>query len=159
MAIGNFNNRSNPIIKCIFFKQLSSLSILFLLLFGLKCRVSYYINALSSFIVDCILNIQFSSVILLLVLMSGDVAENPGPFENSTELQNCLSIAHLNVRSIRTKLDYIKDFFSRFWYFMFYRDPSYEWHIDRISSIGRFYWPISTWQDCIFKRITYLCLK
>ena len=53
-------------------------------------------------------------MIVLLVLMSGDVAENPGPFENSTEMQNCLSIAHLNIRSIRTKLDYIKDFFLDF---------------------------------------------
>ena len=47
--------------------------------------------------------------------MSGDVAENPGPCESSTiEMQNCLSLAHLNIRSIRTKLDYIKDFFLDF---------------------------------------------
>ena len=47
--------------------------------------------------------------------MSGDIAENPGPCErSSTEMQNCLSIAHLNVRSVRTKLDYIKDFFLDF---------------------------------------------
>ena len=47
--------------------------------------------------------------------MSGDVAENPGPCESpNVEIQNCLSIAHLNVRSIRTKLDYIKDYFLDF---------------------------------------------
>ena len=112
MTIGTFNNRSNLIIKCAIFKHPSLLTLLLIFLFRLKLKLSYYCDVFFSFISDCVLNIRFSSVILLLVLMSGDVAENPGPCESSSaEMQNCLSIAHLNIRSIRTKLDYIKDFF------------------------------------------------
>ena len=114
MAIGTFNNRSNLTLKCVVFKHSSLLTILCLLLFGLKFQTLYYSNVIYSFVCDCILNLEFSSVIVLLVLMSGDVAENPGPCENPTGIQNCLSIAHLNIRSIRTKLDYIKDFFLDF---------------------------------------------
>ena len=45
----------------------------------------------------------------LLLLQAGDIETNPGP-ENGYKL----SILHLNVRSIRNKLDFILDNFSEF---------------------------------------------
>lgn len=64
------------------------------------------------------INIRFNAyafyVILLLILLSGDVSENPGPgLDHSNQTDN-LSILHLNIRSIRNKLEYIKDTFSDF---------------------------------------------
>ena len=54
-------------------------------------------------------NLQCFLVILLLLLQAGDTETNPGP-ENVYEL----SILHLNIRSIRNKLDFILDIFSDF---------------------------------------------
>ena len=48
-------------------------------------------------------------VMFLLLLQAGDTETNPGP-ENGYEL----SILHLNIRSIRNKLDFILDNFSEF---------------------------------------------
>ena len=58
-----------------------------------------------------ILNLEFSIVVFLLVILSGDVSENPGPgnSEASSQLSNALSILQLNIRSIRNKLDYINE--------------------------------------------------
>ena len=39
----------------------------------------------------------------MLLLLSGDVESNPGPIEH------CLSIIHSNIRSIRNKLEFIKN--------------------------------------------------
>ena len=63
-----------------------------------------------------ILNLEFSIVVFLLVILSGDVSENPGPgnSEASSQLPNALSILHLNIRSIRYKLDYINENFIDF---------------------------------------------
>ena len=49
-------------------------------------------------------------ILLCLLLQDGDVETNPGP-ENA---HNCLSIFHCNIRSIRNKLDYIRDNFLDF---------------------------------------------
>ena len=52
----------------------------------------------------------FRIVPLLLLLQAGDIERNPGPSETPQDL----SIAHLNIRSIRNKLDYIKSNFLDF---------------------------------------------
>ena len=77
MSIGTFNNRSNLTLKCVVFKHSSLLTVLCLLLCGMKFQASCYSNALFSLVCDTIFNLEFSSVMVLLVLMSGDVAENP----------------------------------------------------------------------------------
>ncbi len=46
----------------------------------------------------------------MLILLSGDVAKNPGPNVDT----ECLSILHLNIRSIRNKLPYIENTFTEF---------------------------------------------
>ena len=59
----------------------------------------------------CIFNLEFSLVVFFLVLLSGYVSENPGPenSETSSQTSNSLSILHLNIRSIRNKLEYINE--------------------------------------------------
>ena len=54
---------------------------------------------------------EFSLVVFFLVLLSGDVSANPGPENSLTSSQtsNRLSILHLNIRSIRNKLEYINE--------------------------------------------------
>ena len=52
----------------------------------------------------------FMTVLLLLLLQAGDIERNPGP----SEIPQDLAIAHLNIRSIRNKLDYIRDNFLDF---------------------------------------------
>ena len=48
-------------------------------------------------------------------MQSGDIESNPGPSDpNNCSSSNALSILHLNIRSIRNKLEYIFDNFSDF---------------------------------------------
>jgi hypothetical protein len=48
----------------------------------------------------------------MLLLLSGDIHKNPGPtFENQTD---SLSVLHQNIRSIRHKMQYIKENFLDF---------------------------------------------
>ena len=54
-----------------------------------------------------ILNYQFSIIMILLLLEAGDVERNPGPNPDHT-----LSFLHLNIRSIRNKIDFLKDNFK-----------------------------------------------
>ena len=51
-----------------------------------------------------LLNIQFILILGILILLCNDIAENPGP-ETDHAVNNNLTILHLNVRSIRNKLD------------------------------------------------------
>ncbi len=52
------------------------------------------------------INLDYILFILKLISLSGDIESNPGPgFENIP----CLSVIHQNIRSIRNKMDYIKD--------------------------------------------------
>ena len=57
----------------------------------------------------CFLNIKFAVVIILLLLEAGDVESNPGP-----NPENTLSVLHLNIRSIRNKIDFLIDNFTDF---------------------------------------------
>ena len=50
----------------------------------------------------------------LLILLSGDIKTNPGPFIAQQNQSDCMSVLHLNIRSIRYKLDFIKDNFLDF---------------------------------------------
>ena len=55
----------------------------------------------------CFNNVHFIvmayTLLTLLLLLSGDIESNPGPTEN------CLSIIHSNIRSIRNKIEFIKN--------------------------------------------------
>ncbi len=57
-----------------------------------------------------ILNVDYFLLSVSRIILSGDIETNPGPTTNTNRLSNAsLSIAHLNIRSIRNKLEYIKD--------------------------------------------------
>ena len=51
-----------------------------------------------------LLNIQFIFILGILILLCNDIAENPG-LVTGHAVNNYLTILHLNVRSIRNKLD------------------------------------------------------
>ena len=58
---------------------------------------------------------EFPSVFMcLLILLPGDIETNPGPFIAQQNQSDCMSVLHLNIRSIRYKLDFIKDNFLDF---------------------------------------------
>ena len=56
-------------------------------------------------------NVRFPHLLILILLLSGDIEVNPGPMTRS-DTSGILSILHLNVRSIRNKLEYVFDYFS-----------------------------------------------
>ncbi len=51
--------------------------------------------------------VDYAGFKLLLITRSGDVELNPGPSDNGD--YHALSLIHLNIRSIRNKMEYIKD--------------------------------------------------
>ena len=138
MSIGTFNNRSSCISKFYIFNHLSFMMILLITLLNLKRNIMYYFYTLGSILRDSILNIDFTLVIILLVLMSGDVAENPGPITNMHESQNCISLMHMNIRSIQMKL--ITSKISLWiWYFMFHWNSFKQWYWRRFTFAGRLF--------------------
>ena len=56
-------------------------------------------------------DVFYSLIMRNLLLLAGDVKINPGPQDN---YNNCFSIIHQNIRSIRSKMEYIKNNFSDF---------------------------------------------
>ena len=52
-------------------------------------------------------NLHFLIVMCLLLIEAGAIESNPGPGK-----QNSITIMHLNIRSIRHKIDYILDNFT-----------------------------------------------
>ena len=65
-------------------------------------------------VINSFVNINILYVIMQLILISGDVSENPGPDLDQSNQNDNLSILHLNIRSIRNKLEYVKDNLSDF---------------------------------------------
>ena len=55
-------------------------------------------------------NIQFGLVLFLLLLQCGDIEVNPGPVNATYDV----SILHLNIRSIRNKMEFIAENFLDF---------------------------------------------
>ena len=100
--------------KCIFgSKTLSTiyfnLITIFILIYKLGnffSRICYYTHSLLT-LNFC--NFQSLFIILMVLLQAGDIELNPGP-----ETIHDLSILHLNIRSIRNKVEYIVDNFLDF---------------------------------------------
>ena len=65
-------------------------------------------------VINSFVNINILYVIMQLILISGDVSENPSPDLDQSNQNDNLSILHLNIRSIRNKLEYVKDNLSDF---------------------------------------------
>ena len=58
------------------------------------------------------LSLQFSLILTLLLIKAGDIELNPGPAQITST--HSLSLLHCNIRSIRHKLEYIKEHFIDF---------------------------------------------
>lgn len=63
-----------------------------------------------SFFIECVCNSHFNFILFMLLFEAFDIEQNPGP----VNIHHDLSILHLNIRSIRNKIDYIKDHFLDF---------------------------------------------
>ena len=104
-AIGNFYFVGRHISRASTF--VFQFNITFKTLFrALAKYISITFHTLASFSLELNFFIQFYCFILLL---SGDVEVNPGP-----TFENALDIIHLNIRSIRNKLDYLNTFIHDF---------------------------------------------
>ena len=81
----------------------------FIFLFIFQLVVYLWSYAKFGFYISCAqdkaISLQFSIILRLLLLEAGDVESNPGP-DTANDL---LSIFHCNIRSIRHKLEYIRD--------------------------------------------------
>ena len=64
------------------------------------------------YVLDCVHNHHFLLLLLLLLILHGDVEENPGPVSENNV--NSISVLHCNVRSIRRKLEHIRDSYLDF---------------------------------------------
>ena len=59
-------------------------------------------------------NTNYIMIILLLLVICGDIEKNPGPNESEANATPHISIAHLNIRSLRNKVDFVENTFSDF---------------------------------------------
>lgn len=103
ISIGTFYYKCYSVLKkkMLYYVKTFSLFSQFVqfVLYSVKISLDYiYKFAFCNFCVD----ISFTFIMLLLILLCNDVAENPGPYENE------ISIFHLNARSVRTKVEYIE---------------------------------------------------
>jgi len=73
------------------------------LLHQLHSYLYWLIIQINIIFISCFRNFEFSVILLMLLLQHMDVESNPGPRLGE------LSIFHLNIRSVRHKLDYIED--------------------------------------------------
>ena len=105
-SIGLFYSKSRGSLKRVIVTHCISLDLLQTLA---RLLQHFYLT----FIITCFLmacnsaNANFIHVIALLLLLSGDVELNPGPDFDTNDDLGALSLIHLNIRSIRHKLDYI----------------------------------------------------
>ena len=68
----------------------------------------------SKFATDLLNNQHYFVLIALILLSHGDIESNPGPVNTNRDYNNNISILHCNIRSIRQKLEYIRDSFLDF---------------------------------------------
>jgi hypothetical protein len=105
VAIWLFYIKANPsAVNYIFCKTFNSLDILYLLV--RYCR--YFVLESYRFFHGNVINIALIiCLIKLCLLLSGDIEQNPGPMQGNTTrtLQSSISICHLNIRSLRNKID------------------------------------------------------
>lgn len=101
--------------QCCIFSGHQTYSVSFDILFLVTClkklfqNLRYNCNWVRNFLESSFYNVQFLLIMCLLLLEAGDIERNPGPENN-----NSISIIHLNIRSIRNKIEYIQDNFLDF---------------------------------------------
>ena len=78
-----------------------------------KLNKNYYLKFPLKTICDKVKLICFRIFLLFTLILSGDVETNPGP-KKETFSQNCFSIFHQNIRSIRNKINFINDYWLEY---------------------------------------------
>ncbi len=106
-AIGNFCGKLHSVVlKYTFHFTFHEFYLLWKKYISYTCTFCKFFLTL---VTESTLNIPFSAVVLLLVIMSGDVQQNPGPHTSDPLITTGLGVMQLNIRSIRHKLDFIKN--------------------------------------------------
>jgi hypothetical protein len=108
-SIGLFNGRN--VISNGQYKLVISLRDLLHIFMNLFYSMHHFTEKCCIVIQNEVKSMHFCIILVLLLLQSGDIEENPGP-ENQS--QHCLSILHSNIRSIRHKMEFIQNNFSDF---------------------------------------------
>lgn len=106
MAIGLFYCRSCSVSKKFLFKSLRLLPYFVLLLIALLQKIIQTLPSLLKVIFRDPFkqNLSFTLFLLQLLLLSNDVAENPGPDKKVSDL----TVFHWNARSVRNKIEYLE---------------------------------------------------
>lgn len=107
MSVGLFYTKAYGIFTR---KTIGKLNFRFFLIPLLLKNIRKGIYRIGNFLQLSIYNLETAIIITLLVLLSGDIEENPGPVNS----EYCVSLLHSNIRSIRNKLDYITNTFCDF---------------------------------------------
>ena len=104
-AVGMFNNKIQAtFLRYIIYEMPLYLHLLFYFI-GLFRLIHSVADTVVTFALSSILNLHFSLVVLLITLISGDISENPGPSSHSSTNNISMSVMHLNIRSIRKKMN------------------------------------------------------
>ena len=103
VSIGIFYSRVYSIVrkKMFFMTKFKPFCYNLNLLFHASCNLVVHI-AMNYLLKLFYTNLSFTMILLILILLDNDIAENPGPFSDE------ISIFHVNARSVRKKLDYIE---------------------------------------------------
>ena len=108
LSIGLFYGKAYGIVKKSFTGKIT-FRFIYLMQFFQSLKKPFWL--LSSAIYNSINNIEIAILVWLIIILSGDVETNPGP-DNLRD--HCMSILHCNIRSIRNKIEYIRDNFCDF---------------------------------------------
>ena len=106
VAIGLFYVKTNPLpVKCVYQLCFNFSEILLDMYFACKrivCNYTEFVCCNSINLALCICIIK-----LCLLMLCGDIEENPGPVQGelTRTVQSSISIIHLNVRSLRNKIN------------------------------------------------------
>ena len=106
VTIGLFYVKTNPIpVNCVYHCQFNFSEIIKYIVNLHKRVVCNYIDLSSNNIINLALCICM--IKLCLLLLCGDIEENPGPVQGeiTRTLHSSISIIHLNVRSLRNKIN------------------------------------------------------
>lgn len=103
VSIGIFYSRVYSIVrkKMFFMTKFKPFCYNLNLLFHASCNLVVHI-VMNYLLKSFYTNLSFTMILLILILLDNDIAENPGPFSDE------ISIFHVNARSVRKKLDYIE---------------------------------------------------
>ena len=85
-------------------------TIYYIIILFKSIQLALFMNLNISILRNLLQNCHFALIISILLLLASDIEQNPGP----PNFLSDLSVLHLNIRSIRNKMEYIIDNFLDF---------------------------------------------